>query len=180
MYAGATIMGDGRIALILDVLGLAERAEVLATQQPANDALTKASAATQVERLILFRTGAGARMALPLASVARLEEFVRSKVERVGDEEVVQYRGEILPLVHLSHFFGGDQGAADPLQVVVHSDHTGSVGFVVETIDDIVEGAIGTHRQGGRRGVLGSVVVQGRVTELLDVKAARANTAGRH
>jgi two-component system, chemotaxis family, sensor kinase CheA len=180
VYAGATIMGDGRIALILDVMGLAERAEVVATQQQANDGVLQVSGTKQIERLILFRTGAGARMALPLDSVARLEEFTRSKVERVGNEEVVQYRGEILPLVHLAHLFGGDQSAADPLQVVVHSDLTGSVGFVVEAIDDIVEGAIDTRRQGGRRGVLGSVVVQGRVTELLDVKAARANTAGRH
>jgi two-component system chemotaxis sensor kinase CheA len=97
----------------------------------------------------------------------------------VGEEEVVQYRGEILPLIHLSRMFGGRSAENDPLQVVVHSDQRGSVGFVVETIDDIVEGAVGSRRQGGRPGVLGSVVVQGRVTELLDATAVRASAEGR-
>lgn len=179
VFAGATIMGDGRIALILDVMGLAERAEVVATQQHASDAVSAVSGAGQIERLILFRTSSGARMALPLDSVARLEEFARDRVERVGEEDVVQYRGEILPLLHLSQGLGGPQTKADPLQVVVHSDETGSVGFVVEAIEDIVEGTIDIRRKGGRRGVLGSVVVQGRVTELLDAKAVRASAAGR-
>ena len=178
VYAGATIMGDGRIALILDVMGLAESSQVSASQR--NGAKDEAaSSSTDFERLILFRTSAGARMALPLDSVARLEEFPRSRVERVGDEEVVQYRGEILPLIHLSQTFGGPRAENDPLQVVVHSDARGCVGFVVEAIDDIVEDTIATRRQGGRPGVLGSAVVQGRVTELLDANAVRSRAAGR-
>jgi len=179
VYAGATIMGDGRIALILDVMGLAESSQVSASQQRGAAKDGAAQSAKDFERLILFRTSAGARMALPLDSVARLEEFPRSKVERIGNEEVVQYRGEILPLIHLSQTFGGPRAENDPLQVVVHSDARGSVGFVVETIDDIVEDTIATRRQGGRPGVLGSVVVQGRVTELLDANAVRASAAGR-
>lgn len=178
VYAGATIMGDGRIALILDVMGLAETAEVVATQQRVNDSAAAAPAA-HPERLILFRTGGGARMALPLDSVARLEEFPLSKIEQIGNEDVVQYRDEILPLVHLTETFGGSRTEADPLQVVVHSDDSGSVGFVVEAIDDIVEGTVGARRRGGRPGVLGSIVVQGRVTELLDVAAVRASAHGR-
>ena len=178
VYAGATIMGDGRIALILDVMGLAESSQVSASQRSGAKAQA-AQGASDIERLILFRISAGAQMALPLDSVARLEEFPRSKVERVGDEEVVQYRGEILPLIHLSQTFGGPRAENDPLQVVVHSDARGSVGFVVETIDDIVEDTIATRRKGGRPGVLGSVVVQGRVTELLDANAVRASVAGR-
>lgn len=179
VYAGATIMGDGRIALILDVMGLAESSQVSASPPRIGAKDAPGQSQGDFERLILFRTSAGARMALPLDSVARLEEFPRGKIERVGNEDVVQYRGEILPLIHLSKAFGGPQAENDPLQVVVHSDQRGSVGFVVGTIDDIVEGAIATRRQGGRPGVLGSVVVQGRVTELLDANAVRSSAAGR-
>jgi two-component system, chemotaxis family, sensor kinase CheA len=180
VYAGATIMGDGRIALILDVMGLAGLAEVHASQQRLATGGTSNAAAGDVERLLLFSTGADGRMALPLDSVARLEEFPKSNVERVGNEDVVQYRGEILPLIDLGRAFGGNSAQNDPLQVVVHTDESGSVGFVVQAIDDIVEGTIEVRRRAGRPGVLGSVVVQGRVTELLDAKAVRANAAGRY
>jgi two-component system chemotaxis sensor kinase CheA len=118
-------------------------------------------------------------MALPLDAVARLEEFPRSRVECVGNEDVVQYRGEILPLVHLADMFGGERSVQDLLQVVVHNDASGSVGFVVDAIEDIVETDSETGRRGGRRGTLGSVVIQGRVTELLDAQAIRGEMLGR-
>jgi two-component system, chemotaxis family, sensor kinase CheA len=174
-YAGATIMGDGRVALILDVMGLAERAGVAAS--PPRVLGTDTDKLKEFERLILFRTSNGARMALPLRSVARLEEFAQSRVERVGDEEVVQYRGEILPLVYLSQTFGGAKVMNDPLQVVVHSDSSGSMGLVVDAIDDIVEDAVTVRRAGGRVGVSGTVVVQGRVTELLDLEVVKQRAA---
>jgi two-component system chemotaxis sensor kinase CheA len=92
----------------------------------------------------------------------------------------VQYRGEILPLIDLSRCFGQHgQNDGESLQVVVHSDSGGSVGFVVEAIDDIVDGTMSARRRGGRRGVLGSAVIQGRVTELLDVEAIRKSGSSR-
>ncbi len=183
VYAGATIRGDGRVALILDVVGLAERAAIGATERRAGlrtGTEAKAGQVTETERLVLFRSGAGTHMALPLNSVARLEEFPRSIVELVGSQEVVQYRGEIMPLVHLSEMFGGPRGTAELLQVVVHTGETGSIGFVVDKIEDIVESEIGVQsRDGGRRGVMGARVVQGHVTELLDAAAVR-QAAERH
>jgi len=111
--------------------------------------------------------------------VARLEEFPRSIVEVVGSQEVVQYRGEIMPLVYLAEMFGGQRGTADLLQVVVHTGETGSIGFVVEKIEDIVESEIGAQsRGGGRYGVMGARVVQGHVTELLDASAVRQTAEG--
>jgi two-component system, chemotaxis family, sensor kinase CheA len=177
VYAGATIMGDGKVALILDVMGLAERAGVTATPPRLGPGDEQVAEAKEIERLILFRTSNGARMALPLASVARLEEFAQSRVERVGNEEVVQYRGEILPLIHLSQTFGGAKAVNDPLQVVVHSGNDGSVGLVVDAIDDIVEDTGAVRRAGGRPGVSGTVVVQGRVTELLDLDVVKQQAA---
>jgi two-component system, chemotaxis family, sensor kinase CheA len=177
VYAGATIMGDGRVALILDVIGLAERAQLSAAQGRLD---TKSMVGqkghdrtSDTQRLILFRSGSGGRMALPLDAVARLEEFQRADVECVGEEDVIQYRGQILPLVHLSDIFGGGRSHAERLQVVVHNDSTGNVGLVVESIEDIVETEVTELRRGGRRGTSGSMVIQGRVTELLDADAIR-------
>jgi two-component system chemotaxis sensor kinase CheA len=175
VYAGATIMGDGRVALILDVPGVARRAGVGAgavVREP------KASAAEgrAAERgaLLLFRAR-GERMALPLDRVARLEEFPAASVERAAGEELVQYRDELLPLVRLSGAAGCADGRALPV-VVVRGGEAGAsgagVGLVVDAIDDIVDAELKAARVDGAPGTAGCAVVQGRATTLLDVDAA--------
>src|SRR5262249_30650222 len=104
-FSGATIMGDGKVALILDVLGLAQRANVLSgVRERAVTAKAVAAAESNADRqtVLLFAGADGGRMAIPLAMVARLEEFPRSAIERAGTQEVVQYRDEILPLIHVA------------------------------------------------------------------------------
>jgi two-component system chemotaxis sensor kinase CheA len=174
-FAGATIMGDGRVALILDVLGLAQRANVVSEVRDRSLGDTTVQAldhASERRTLLLLGLGADGRMAIPLSMVARLEEFPRTAVERSGQREVVQYRGQIMPLLRLSTLLGmggGEGEGADPLQVVVYTEHGRSVGLVVDRILDIVDEAITVERQVGRDGILGSAVIQERVTDLLDV-----------
>jgi two-component system chemotaxis sensor kinase CheA len=182
VYAGATIMGDGRVALILDVAGLAERTGVVVADRRgsrANGSYERNRGSDgHKEPLLLFRSGPSSRMAIPLRAVARLEEFSRSRVERVGSEQVVQYRGEILPLVYLGEVFGEEIRHGDTLQVVVHTYDGKNVGFVVDAIEDVVEEEFSATRRGGRSGVLGSAVIQGKVTELLDADALRSFAGG--
>jgi two-component system chemotaxis sensor kinase CheA len=177
VFAGATIMGDGRVALILDVLGLAQRAGVVSHMKTA--AMADAETAMQAQRasqdlrtLLLFRVGERDRMAIPLDLVARLEEFPAASIEWSGTQEVVQYRGEILSLVPVASFFGRAEPSADrPRQVIVYADHGRSVGLVVSQILDIVSESITVSRAAVRVGVLGSAVVQRAVTDLIDVEA---------
>jgi two-component system chemotaxis sensor kinase CheA len=175
VFAGATIMGDGKVALILDVLGIAQRAKVVSEVRDrarSESAHGPADGAADVQTLLLFRVGDSDRMAMPLNLVARLEEFQRSSIERSGDKEVVQYRNAILPLVSLSKFFTGtDAAAADLRQVVVFAEKGRSVGLVVDQILDIVSEHVVVQRGSSRDGVLGSAVIQQRVTDLLDVHA---------
>jgi chemotaxis protein histidine kinase CheA len=184
-FAGATIMGDGRVALILDVLGLAQRASVVtgARDRSVSEKLAEAGAhLDDGESLLLLRGPDNGRMAMPLSLVARLEEFNRSSLETAQGRDVVQYRGQILPLIHLSsslperRVLPPSSGGAEPaetsekIQVVVYSDQGRSVGLVVDRILDITQDKVKTQKQKGRDGTLGSMVVQGKVTELLDVK----------
>ena len=180
-FAGASIMGDGRVALILDVMGLAQRASVVGEGQQSaarsDGDQGERTASSAVQTLLLFQPGAEGRMAIPLSSVARLEEFARHTVERAGRQEVVQYRGQILPLIRVAEILEGNGGAsrrpADdqiPLQVVVYTEQGRSVGLVVEHILDIVEENLVIESPGRRTGLLGSAVVQQRVTDLLDVQ----------
>ncbi|MGD0676453.1 MAG: chemotaxis protein CheW [Polyangiaceae bacterium] len=172
-FAGATIMGDGRVALILDVLGIAQRANVISEIRDRNlvEEVTKAAKTEDQKRaVLLFRVRDEARMAIPLSMVARLEEFPRKRLERSSGRHVVQYRGRILPLIDLCGVM--DERARDdegPLQVVVYSEHGRSVGLIVDRILDIVEESITEEQRAAGHSVIGSAVIAGQVTDLLDV-----------
>jgi two-component system chemotaxis sensor kinase CheA len=191
-FAGATIMGDGKVALILDVLTLAQRSNVVSAVRDralAEKTSSVSESADDRQAVLLFTSPDGGRMAIPLSQVARLEEFPRSAVERVGPEYVVQYGDEILPLIQLSrvlssrqrnrrgkavrsrHVDGNHVETSETVQVVVYAGKGQRVGLVVGQILDIVEETILSRSRAGRPGVLFSAVVQGHVTEFLDVEA---------
>jgi chemotaxis protein histidine kinase CheA len=183
-FAGATIMGDGRVALILDVLGLAQRANVISEvrdRSVGEKTVETEARHDAAESLLLLRGPDNGRMAMPLSLVARLEEFDRNSLETAEGRDVVQYRGQILPLIHLSAALPERRGqtrTASPsepeerekIQVVVYSDQGRSVGLVVDRILDITHERVKIQKHAARPGTFGSMVVQGRVTELLDLK----------
>jgi two-component system chemotaxis sensor kinase CheA len=175
VYAGATIMGDGRVALILDVLGIGQRSGVVAEsrEQARASAETKAQAGVEQQRLLLFRAGSFERLAVPLSLVARLEEFPQSAIEHAGGRQVVQYRNRILPLVPLRAVIetgaAGQEPEAETVQVVVFNDGDRSVGLVVDQILDVAEETLAVRQKSGRKGLLGSAVVGKRVTDFLDL-----------
>jgi two-component system, chemotaxis family, sensor kinase CheA len=178
-YAGATIMGDGKVALILDVLGLAQRANVVSEVRESVVEKDSAGAAMTAEQsksntVLLFQYGQKGRIAIDLPLVARLEEFPPESVEMAADQEVVQYRGQIMPLLRVSEVLESKRGTApqenqETLHIVVYSDRGRCVGLVVDRILDIVEESFVIQRQSGRRGIVGSAVIQKRVTDILDV-----------
>ncbi len=179
-YAGATIMGDGRVALILDVLGMAQRANVVGevrdravTENDGNQTL-EAGEENQRNAVLLFQYGENGRMAIDLSLVARLEEFPRDSIEVAGGQEVVQYRGQIIPLIRVAEVLGSarNEAARSPegsLQVVVYRENERTVGLVIDRILDIVDESFAIQPGTERRGVLGSAVIQQRSTEVLDL-----------
>jgi len=174
-FSGCTIMGDGQVALILDVLGLAQRANVVSTvqdqQATSDDSRRGADADSGTETLLVLQVGEEGRTAIPLSMVDRLEEFPRTALEHTAGREVVQYRDTILPLVDIGASLGyrSSVSADDNVQVVVYSSGGRMVGFVVERIVDIVDANTTVHQQADRAGIVGSIVVSGAVTDLLDV-----------
>jgi len=185
-FAGATIMGDGRVALILDILGLAHRSSVVTgarTRANANEEQPQSETTAARESLLIFEANGGERMAIPLTCVSRLEEFAANELEWAGVRRVVQYRGEILPLLDTSRELrrmarGGHSARKDPAlpldrktQVVVCSGLGKHVGLIVDRIVDIADEAIASRRDADRPGVKFVGVVQNRVTEFPDVDA---------
>ena len=108
--------------------------------------------------------------------VARLEEFPRTVVEHAGTQEVMQYRGQIIPLLRLSEIIPATRDAdmlasTGSIHVVVYSEGTRTVGLIVDGIVDIVEQHAAVEPFTSRPGVVGSFVSQHHVTELLDLPA---------
>jgi two-component system chemotaxis sensor kinase CheA len=176
-YAGATIMGDGKIALILDVLGIAQVSGVLS--DTTTDALRSEDPTASEEKLadketlLLFCAGPFERLAVPLSLVARLEEFSPSSIERAAGGLVVQYRGQILPLVHLASQLGSNVAAEvpDPFTAIVFADGERRVGLIVDKIIDIIEDRVTVRKASSHPSLLGSAVAGGKVTDFLDIHA---------
>lgn len=174
-YAGATIMGDGRVALILDIPGIAHTHAVDQTLARSAPAPTGATAEEATTALLVLEVGGG-RAALPLREVSRLEEFSTGRIERSGNSEAVQYRDGILPLVRLAPAIGLVETVREDelVSVVVHEAGTDLVGIVIDRVLDVVETAVVRSDVGRRAGVLGSAVIQDRVTDLVDLEAVVA------
>ena len=177
-YAGATIMGDGKVALILDVMGMAQRANVISEvrdrsiAEKGENGIGAASETARKNPVLLFQNGEKGRMAVDLSLVARLEEFPASAIETAAGQEVVQYRGQIMPLVRVSDLRmrpNREAAEQESIQVIVHTANETSVGLVVDRILDIVDTPLEIQRHTRRKGVLGSAVIQKHVTDILDV-----------
>lgn len=174
-YAGATIMGDGRVALILDVAGLAGLAGLssLAGSARSRELAEDAGGERRQEAhsLLLFRNGPGEQCAVPLDLVARVEQIRAADIESVGGRRVIQYRGLSLPVFALNEVAAVqslDLGQ-DPV-VVVFQIYGREVGLLASQPVDVIEceAAIdqSTLRQ---RGVMGSTIINQRTTLLIDI-----------
>lgn len=178
-FAGVTILSDGRPSLILDVAGLATRAGIVSAGEVAvavqDPGIDPAGAG------LLIATGADrGKLAVPMGAVVRLEQFLPEAIERSGPLEVTQYRGGILPLVRVGDALAERRAepraelevpSTDALQVVVCETSLGLVGLVVHRIEDVAAEPSVPPQPPSRRGVAASVVVDGWVTEILDVEA---------
>jgi two-component system, chemotaxis family, sensor kinase CheA len=175
-YMGATIMGDGKVALILEIAGLARLAGIVPQSRQlasVNDTVAAQSTDTR-QMLLLFRAGEFKRVVVPLSTVARLEKFHSSRVEHASGRPVIYYREQILPLVSL-------KGVLDPtiedksltneeLQVVVFTHRSRNIGLVVDQIEDIIEESITLRRSSPMPGLLGSAVISEKITDVLDLR----------
>jgi two-component system, chemotaxis family, sensor kinase CheA len=174
VFAGATIMADGRPALVLDVDGLAEAAG-LTIAAPA--AAAEASPVLGDAARWLLATGTGGRqIAVTMSSVWRLERVPRDRLARGSQTDVIEYGNAALPLVRLDQDLDPDSSDPDSdpdageLDVIICDCIAGRVGLVVESIEDIVAGHLLPSAVAGSPG-MARLELEGRLTELLDVEA---------
>jgi two-component system, chemotaxis family, sensor kinase CheA len=169
MFSGNTILGDGAVIMIIDPNGIAKAlgASGAAQQQMAEEnAAHHASSAEQMTSLLVFRAGSAQPKAVPLALVTRLEEIAADKIELSNGRYMVQYRDQLMPLVQME---GVEVRSNGSQPILVFADDKRSMGLVVDEIIDIVEERLNIEVAGSRSGILGSAVIKGQATEVIDV-----------
>ncbi len=171
LYAGATIMGDGRVAMILDAAGIAEAADLRLDDANALEHEEKSARSVGDRRqLVLFDNAGGEQFAIDLGRLARLERVPRAEIEVVGGREWMQYRGEGLPLVRLTSVLpvGEIDGDSPDLFVLIPRGAARS-GLLAGRILDTIETELALQRESDDPpAVFGRAIVNGRLTLVLD------------
>lgn len=171
--AGATILGDGSVALILDAAGIAARCQLAAVEEETlkADAHLAQSTGEETQPVLFFRNDPQEQFAVPMHAVARLERISAAQVDSVGGQRVLQYRGGTLPLVCLEdHIRARPMPQCDRLYVVVCRAANRQFGLLIREVVDIRPfGARVDSTLFREPGVIGSAVIDGRVTRMLDL-----------
>ncbi len=170
MFSGNTILGDGSVIMIIDPNGIMHSLGTTAAIAQENNDETeaqRAASAEQLTSLLVFRAGADQPKAVPLALVTRLEEVAADKIEMSNGRHMVQYRGQLMPLVSISEDQQIRTSGVQP--ILVFADDGRAMGLVVDEIIDIVEERLNIELASENEGVVGSAVIKGLATEVIDV-----------
>ncbi|MDY0360574.1 MAG: chemotaxis protein CheW [Desulforegulaceae bacterium] len=176
-YAGATIMGDGRVALIIDVASIAEMSHLSTSSSSKKLAEEKEKIEKSSDKLkehaslLLFRNTKEEQFAVPLNLVQRIERIKSKDIELVGGQRVVQYRGGSLPLHEL-----GEVANVKPLpdseqvEVIVFKLTGKEVGLMVQPPVDAVDVVLNIDPQTLKQpGIMGSLIINNMTTLMVDV-----------
>jgi two-component system chemotaxis sensor kinase CheA len=177
-YSGATILGDGRVAMILDIGGLAIRSGLvskLLDKQFEENVSVGVEGVDSGQTMLLFDLLDLERIAIPLDYVDRLETFPASRIEHRGNQEVILYGDQIMKLIWLSHYVEGASQKGlygdESISVVVHYHEGQPIGFVVKQIHDIVSVPSEIIMiSPPQRGIVGSSIVNETVVSILNVE----------
>ena len=169
VFSGNTILGDGSVIMILDPSGLSHAIGQAVT--PGRQIAAAAAGTAVAERsgdraaMLLVRLSPGeGPVAVPLGLIARIETLTREAIQQTPDRIVTRYRDRIMPLIEP----GDVPPDADPVPVLVFSDRGRSVGLVVAEILDVVEDTLAIELASNRPGLLGTALIAGQVTDVLD------------
>ena len=169
MFSGNTILGDGSVIMIVDPNALAAAVGSVDTQSEA--AHVAATEATEVDEsrtaLLLFRAGSESLKAVPLSLITRLEEIPRKDIETCNGQDVVQYRGTLMPLIAIKANVAPSEDGLQP--VLVFTDEEQPAGIVIDEIVDIVEEPLAIDLEADSPGIVGAAIIREQTVEILDV-----------
>ncbi|MBN1904124.1 MAG: chemotaxis protein CheW [Deltaproteobacteria bacterium] len=174
-YAGATIMGDGRVALILDVAGISKMARLTSMDgteravQVAKEQRMKSQ--KDIQSLLIFRNAEDEQFAVPLGLVERVEKIKRTDIEHVGGKKVIQYRGASLPLFAIEQVANVKPLAdKEDLLVIVFSIGGRDIGLLATPPLDSTEEALTVDDMTLKQaGIMGSAIIGNQTTLMINI-----------
>ncbi|MGD9639372.1 MAG: chemotaxis protein CheW [Alphaproteobacteria bacterium] len=168
MFSGNTILGDGSVIMILDPNGIATAVGETVESSSDNDEKQKSAVVSDdIVSFLIFKSEGKDPKAVPLALVARLEEFDVSLFEHSYGKPVVQYRGKLMPIVSFAGEFRLKEKGRQP--VLVFADNERSMGLMVDEIVDIVEDKMKVELKADKEGIIGTAVIKGKATDVIDI-----------
>ncbi|MBA3009113.1 MAG: chemotaxis protein CheW [Proteobacteria bacterium] len=173
-FAGATIMGDGKVALILDIANLAQMAG-LSTMPEVKQLTTASEASVHHEEpktaLLTFKNSENEYFAVPLDSVERIERIQTAAIEQIGERKVVQYRGGTLSLCQLSQ--AADVKPLTPKEhqeIVVFKVRDRELGLMVNPPVDTIAVCLKIDKKTFcQPAIKGSMIINDHTTLMIDV-----------
>lgn len=167
LYSGNAILGDGNVIMILDMNGIAADLADVAGEDPAND--DKAAAPEDGrDAMLVFRAGRDVQpFAVPLSLVTRIEDLDAAAVERAGGGYVVQLRERLVPLVGMDETWSPAETGRQI--ALVFSDLHDTVALAVDEVIDIVDAAVSLEISSSDPARLGTAIIAGKATDLIDV-----------
>lgn len=172
--AGATILGDGHVALILDIAGIAAGEDLRSDeelQEKGNDVPGVGDGSIDMQSMLLFRNNESDRFAVPMDLVARIERVKIDQIDSVAGQEVLQYRNTTLPLIRLESCVSAGVGDfAESVYIVVYEVRGREIGLIAPMLEDIREVPTDvdtiTFRE---QGVIGSLVIGEKTVRMMDL-----------
>jgi two-component system chemotaxis sensor kinase CheA len=169
VFSGATILGNGRISLILDIVGLGQHAQLsTAGQAIISEPEPETEPANQYGEYLVCVLEDDRRIAMPVMEIERLEEVRTDEVELAGDQPVIQYRGQVMPLLLVGESELSALGAEGLLRIVVYRRGQKHLGLAVKRILDVWPGEQSLDDARRRPGIRGCTVIRDRVTDVID------------
>ena len=165
-YSGNTILGDGSVIMILDPNGIASNVGDMDGEQDEGTKDAQASSSDERTSMLVFRAGGDELKAVPLALIARLEDVDMADVESSHGERMIQYRGQLMPLIPFDMMHQWKDEGRQP--ILVFTDNDRSMGLVVDEIVDIVEDRLKIELKADIPGLIGSAVIDGKATDIID------------
>jgi two-component system chemotaxis sensor kinase CheA len=180
IYSGATVMGDGSVVLILDLRGITMAADIPALTRRAGDLQSTSEKPRDVvqesSRYLVCETHNGHRVAVPLNQVQRLENFLQSEIDAAADSSFVKRNGELTQLIdpdqvlHTSEELGKETVGLSLVGIILPHE-LGNKALAVRRIIDVETGHGPLEKTGTKSGLLGTLLVGGSATEVMDIVA---------
>jgi two-component system chemotaxis sensor kinase CheA len=167
VYSGSTILGDGRVIMILDPNGILKHTGMNAVSEDSK--LDQKNTVFDEDEInfLMFKTNSETPKAIPLELVSRLEEIDYSKAELSAGGKVIQYRDNLMKLISIDD--GGEVPSQGVKDTIVFADRGHVMGVLVEKVLDIVKEKMEIKSSSSKEGILGSMIINGITTEIIDV-----------